>query len=169
MAGESPRLSQLSDAGAHGITVIRPIEAAQACTIRALVLRPHWTPERCSWPLDDDPLTIHLGGFVREQLACVGSFVPDPHPQLQGELGAAPDTMAKLRGMATVEEHRGHGIGSLLLLAGMEALRGRGVQVLWCNARITAVRFYERHGLVTWGEEFENSPVGPHIVMWRRL
>src|SRR5688500_18464164 len=85
---------------------VRRIEPAEACIVRAEVLRPHWTPERCSWPLDDHPRTLHLGGFVDAELATVASFVPDPHTELPKELGVGPDSMMKLRGMATREKYR---------------------------------------------------------------
>lgn len=147
---------------------VRPICAADACKVRAEVLRPHWTPERCSWPFDDDPLTVHLGGFIGGELAGVATFIPDPKPELLAELELGRTALFKLRGMATRDHHQGSGAGSAVLSEGMRLLRKRGVEAVWCNARVTAQRFYERHGYVTWGEEFVNE-VGPHIVMWRRL
>src|SRR5688572_27599786 len=98
---------------------VRPIAPALACTVRAEVLRPHWTPERCSWPLDDDPRTLHLGGFVDGELATVASFVPDPKPELITELDIPGEQWMKLRGMATREGIRGHGVGSAVLTHGM--------------------------------------------------
>jgi GNAT superfamily N-acetyltransferase len=148
---------------------VRHISAAQACSVRAEVLRPHWTPERCSWPLDDHPLTLHIGGFMDGELATVASFIHDPHAELPDELRIAPELLYKLRGMATRDRYRGSGIGGAVLGQGMQELRQRGAAAVWCNARITAQQFYERHGFVTWGAEFDNPPAGPHIVMWRRL
>ena len=159
MAGEVPRTS----------IVVRPIDAAQACIVRAEVLRPHWTPLQCSWPMDDDPRTLHLGGFIDGKLSGVATFIAEPHEQIGEELRLARDSMMKLRGMATRTGFQGTGVGSAVLSHGMNELRERGLSHLWCNARMTALHFYEKHGWVTWGEEFDNPPVGPHIVMWKDL
>jgi ribosomal protein S18 acetylase RimI-like enzyme len=148
---------------------VRPIRATDACSVRAEVLRPHWTPERCNWPFDHDPLTLHLGGLASGELAGVASFIPDPKPELLEDLGLDPHLLYKLRGMATREQYRSRGVGSAVLDEGMRLLRERGVAAVWCNARVSAQRFYERHGYVSWGEVFDNPPVGPHIVMWVRL
>jgi GNAT superfamily N-acetyltransferase len=150
---------------------VRPIAAAQACLVRAEVLRPHWNPVQCSFPMDDDPRTLHLGGFVEGELAGVASFIAEAHPQLTQEIGLAPypQYFFKLRGMATREAYQGQGIGSAVLSEGLFELRLRGVRALWCNARISAHRFYLMHGFQDWGEEFDNPPVGPHIVMWTQL
>ncbi len=169
--GADTPVSQESDANKSVCASIevRHIEAAQACIVRAEVLRPHWTPERCSWPFDDDPRTLHLGGFVDDELATVASFVPEAHPELRAELGIVPSIMMKLRGMATREQYRGRGVGYTVLEEGMQELRHRGYWVVWCNARVTAQRFYERQRFQTWGDVFDNPPVGPHVVMWCRL
>jgi GNAT superfamily N-acetyltransferase len=148
---------------------VRPIEATQACIVRAEVLRPHWTPVQCSWPMDEDPRTLHLGGFVNGELAGVASFIAEAHPQLPAELEIEPENMMKLRGMATRARYRRSGVGSAVLTRGMDELSVRALAYLWCNARMTAVPFYERHGWIKWGEEFDNPPVGPHIVMWKKL
>jgi len=152
-----------------GRIAVRPIDAAQACIVRAEVLRPHWTPVQCSWPMDDDPRTLHFGGFVDGELAGVASFIAEPHAQLPTNLQVEPHMWMKLRGMATCTQYQGSGVGSAVLTRGMDELRTRGVSHLWCNARMTALQFYARHGWVTWGEEFDNPPVGPHIVMWKKL
>jgi len=148
---------------------VRPITVDEARVVRAEVLRPGSTAEQCAWPLDNDPRTLHLGGYVDGELATVASFIPEPHPQVALELHVPPTSLMKLRGMATREAFRGTGVGSAVLLQGMDELARRSVEAVWCNARVTAQRFYERHGYSTWGRVFENPPAGPHIVMWRRL
>lgn len=149
--------------------VVRPIEAEQACIVRAEVLRPHWTPMQCSWPMDNDPRTLHLGGYIDDELAGVASFIAEPHGDLPHELEIEPESLMKLRGMATRAKYQGSGVGSAVLVHGMEELQRRGLSHLWCNARKTAVPFYRKHGWVTWGDEFDNPPVGQHIVMWKSL
>jgi GNAT superfamily N-acetyltransferase len=49
---------------------------------------------------------------------------------------------------------QGHGIGGLLLHAGMEYAKEVGVDLIWANARDAALAFYNRHGYSTVGDGF---------------
>ena len=71
-----------------------------------------------------------------------------------------------LRGMATVAEWRGRGAGSAVLTAIFAYVAASGDGLLWCNARLGAVNFYERAGLATTGEPWEEPVIGPHIAMF---
>ena len=75
----------------------------------------------------------------------------------------------RLRGMATTPEVRGQGFGRALLENCFAHIRARGGTLLWCNARVVALAFYEHLGFVAEGEEFEIVPIGPHYVMTRQL
>jgi ribosomal protein S18 acetylase RimI-like enzyme len=48
-------------------------------------------------------------------------------------------------------------------------LKERGVSYLWCNARTSAIGFYEKLGMKVISEEFEIPVIGPHKVMIRHL
>jgi len=85
------------------------------------------------------------------------------------ESAYAPDIAWRLRGMATSDAARGTGLGRLVLEECFNVIRDAGGRVLWCNARIGAVRFYERLGLVCVGPEFDIPEIGPHFVMWREV
>jgi GNAT superfamily N-acetyltransferase len=73
----------------------------------------------------------------------------------------------RLRAMATSEQMRGQGLGKLVLDAVIDHVARNDGRLLWCNARIRAVPFYERAGFATLGEFWDEPTVGPHIVMWR--
>jgi ribosomal protein S18 acetylase RimI-like enzyme len=60
----------------------------------------------------------------------------------------------QLRGMATATHLQGHGIGGLLLDAGLKHAQANGFDVIWANARDAALNFYNRHGYITVGEGF---------------
>ena len=76
----------------------------------------------------------------------------------------------QLRGAATREGHRRAGIGGTLIEAALAAWRETPpvLRPLWCNARIAARTFYERHGFVPISEPFEIEGVGTHIRMQLR-
>ena len=66
-----------------------------------------------------------------------------------------PDSQAlQLRGMATAVHLQSHGIGGLLLDAGLNHAQENGFQLIWANARDAALNFYNRHGYSTVGEGF---------------
>ena len=76
----------------------------------------------------------------------------------------------QLRGAATREGHRGIGIGGTVIEAALAAWRESPpvIRPLWCNARIAARTFYERHGFVQISEPFDVEGVGTHIRMQLR-
>ena len=60
----------------------------------------------------------------------------------------------QLRGMAVDEGLQGTGVGRVLLTAAVDRLRAQGADVLWANARDTALGFYQRLGWRVEGDGF---------------
>ena len=76
----------------------------------------------------------------------------------------------QLRGMAVEEDLRGRGVGSALLRAIEDAVAAESpLRLFWCNARVAAVAFYERHGWRRISDEFMIEGVGLHHRMRRDL
>jgi GNAT superfamily N-acetyltransferase len=67
----------------------------------------------------------------------------------------------QLRGMAVAPAARGGGVG-LTLVRAIEAAHPEG---LWCNARVSALGFYEGAGWRVISETFDIPGVGPHVKM----
>ncbi len=91
--------------------------------------------------LSSDPDGVHFGLYVGNTLSAVGSvFNEGSHYQL--------------RKLATLSSFQGKGYGSMLLNYIIEYVRlERGIQ-LWCNARASAITFYEKFGFSQQGEFF---------------
>ncbi len=70
----------------------------------------------------------------------------------------------QLRGMAVDLDKQGHGIGKRILDEAKAIAKQRG-QLLWCNARFSAIGFYEHQGMVQCGPFFEIPGVGEHVAM----
>jgi GNAT superfamily N-acetyltransferase len=140
--------------------VVRPLRAA--------VLRPGRPPDAAVWAGDADPTSAHLAAYDAHDPEPVGvvTLLAAAYP---GE-GHADAVAYQLRGMAVRSELAGRGVGSALLVAAVELLRGRAAGLLWCNARVPAATFYERHGFARDGAEFVPPDLGiPHVRMWLRL
>jgi predicted GNAT family N-acyltransferase len=73
----------------------------------------------------------------------------------------------RLRGMAVDEARQQSGIGGAIISGVVDFVARNGGGLLWCNARLSAVGFYQRFGFVEVGEVFEEPIIGPHIQMER--
>ncbi len=142
---------------------LRRILADEAFPLRFGTLRRALPPAGSRYPQDDDPLTIHLGVFLEGRLVCVGSFLPD------AQEGDDIEGAFRLRGMVTLPDYRGQGLGGTLLDRGVALVARQGGREVWCNGRTDAMDFYRRHGFEPVGEEFETPGTGPHYRFVRTI
>jgi GNAT superfamily N-acetyltransferase len=127
------------------------VEAAGTYALRRRVLLV--SPRPLALDGDDDPGTIHLAVRDGDVTVAVATFVPT-------------EEGVQLRGMAVDPGAQGTGVGRVLVEAAVERLRATGVTRLWCNARDTAVPFYERLGWTVTGPGFMHAESGlPHQRM----
>ena len=70
--------------------------------------------------------------------------------------------------MATKAGLRSRGYGDRVLRGLLDYVASAGGTLVWCDARIPAVPFYERFGFGTVGEVFVREGV-EHRAMWREL
>ena len=141
-------------------TEIRPIPTEETYPLRLKILRPG-RPLAAAQFAEDERAT-HFGYFVDDNLIGIATIFSQP---LQGETQSA----FQLRGMAVEEGYQGRGYGEQLVRACCDFAHSQGAQIIWCNARVEASRFYLKQGFVLRGEPFIIPDVGPHYVMWRRL
>lgn len=143
--------------------IIKEIPANETYELRHEVLRPGQPPEACVYEGDEDERTFHIGVYLQDRLVCIGSFYQEQEKSL------SQHTQYRLRGMATREPERGKGIGSKLIAFAESAMKDKDAEAWWCNARTTAVPYYEKLGLQKVGNEFYIPEIGPHYVMYKIL
>lgn len=141
---------------------IKQVPATDVHPLRHRVLRPHQTLADCVWAQDNDPDTAHFAAESDGRIVGIASIAICPRE------GDPPNTW-RLRGMATVPELQGQGIGEQVLSSCLDHAKRQGGALMWCNARTGALGFYRKYGFETVGEEFDVKGVGPHYVMIRRL
>lgn len=129
-------------------------------SLRHAVLRPQGATEDAVLPGDHDLQTRHYGAFNAHgrAVACVSLMA-----------SAWADQPAwQLRAMAVAEPLRGTGVGSSLLSYALRdlALLDR-TRPIWCNARLSAQGFYERHGWQAVSDPFDNGAAGRSVRMLR--
>lgn len=142
---------------------VKQIDAIDTHSLRHKILRPNQDASALNYPGDDDDGTFHLGAFVKEELVSVASFYMDNHPDIKDEF------QYRLRGMATLDEHRSKGYSLALLNTAIPIIEKNNIHVLWCNARKSALGFYEKVGFKIISDEFEIEPIGPHYLMEKRI
>lgn len=142
---------------------IQLIEADKTIPLRQRLLRPHLTLKQNELAEDRAQETFHIGAFDGEKLVCIATFIHECQEDFDGK------NCYRLRQMATEPEHRGQGVARRVLQAGLDELKVRGADVLWCHARMVAFKFYEKMGLEYHGEFFDVPHIGPHKIMFMRL
>ncbi len=150
-----------------GELLVGPVAQERVYALRQVVLRPHQPGVVLAVAGADDPEAATMAALTGDgtavSTACV---VPEPPPEvLEGVV--PPGRSFRLRAMATAAAARDAGVGAAVLAVATGHVAGCGGSSLWCNARMAAVRFYERAGFRREGEVFEVESIGPHVVMWR--
>jgi len=139
------------------------VAAEATYALRGAVLRPDGG--EIVWAGDEDPATFHLAARTSDgRIVGVVRFSPASCPW-------RPEARApwQLRGMATDTGVRGAGAGRALVAEGLTRLAARGGDLLWCDARMAAVGFYERMGFTVVTESFDKPGIGPHLGMVKDL
>ncbi|GBR55513.1 acetyltransferase [Neokomagataea thailandica NBRC 106555] len=134
----------------HAGVTLRVITADECLPLRQSVLWPSLTQEECR--VEHDDTAVHLGAFYEDALiGCTSLFV-------------LPDGEMQLRKFAVASEYQGKGIGSVLLKASFERCSALGLKKFMLSARVSAIGFYEKHGLEAVGEVYFKGPI-PHRKM----
>ena len=154
----------LSQDAARNISICR-VSIDQIIDLRYKILRAGLPKESAQFPGDDAPSTWHLALFnssAKNALpASCASFM----------LNSYKDEPAwQLRGMATDDPYQGKGFGGeLLRCAEVLIAADSNVRLFWCNARVPAIPFYQKHGWKVDSEEFDIPTAGPHRKMVKSL
>ena len=129
--------------------VVRPL--------RHKVLRPNLHFEASCLPSDNAPNAIHFTLKKDDTILSVASLYSE-------SLETMPNKNAyRLRGMATEPSEQRKGFGTMILHGAMDYLKKEAdVEILWCNARVTAFGFYEKMGFIILGPIFDIPNLGPH-------
>jgi predicted GNAT family N-acyltransferase len=125
---------------------------ALASVRRAVFIVEQGVPEALEWD-DDDASGLH--GLAS---AASGEAIGTARLLTDGHIGR----------MAVLRAWRGHGVGTLLLAAMVEAARARGHRYARLNAQVQALPFYRRFGFEAEGEAFLDAGIA-HRRMTLRL
>jgi len=177
MKGHAQSSRRTADRYSRGVEVdVERIPAAESYPLRQAVLRTHQRVDEVGFPGDNDPDAATFAAIDRVNGDIVGVVtVFRELPTFDTIAAGVPigvgteKTTWRLRAMATREDLRGKGVGSLVIAAALNHVAAEGGDLVWCYARLRAIGFYERAGFKRWGDEWQVPFSGPHVVMWRTI
>lgn len=152
---------------------LRPIPAEDCIALRHSVLRPNQDRDACRYPLDNAPGSYHISYFNNAgQIIGIGSIFHEPPPE-RGNWAENWDGW-RIRGMAVDPAQQGQGIGvailkALIAYAAAQPVPDGRSALIWCNGRTSVEPFYRGQGFERVGEVFDLPPIGPHVVLQRRI
>ncbi|MBC7714479.1 MAG: GNAT family N-acetyltransferase [Rhizobacter sp.] len=141
------------------------LNASDTYPIRQQVLIPDHDPKKVKFESDDDDdVSFHLGAFEDSKLVSVASFFYERNTLFKDQ------HQYQLRGMATLPEFQGRGLSSELLNMAFPIIKQNFCTLLWCNARTTAVGYYEKVGFHKFDENVFDIPgIGAHVLMYKNI
>jgi len=142
---------------------IKKINTFDTIIVRHPVLRLGKPIKSCHFDGDDLPTTSHFGLFLENKLVGVISAF-----QVKNKL-FSEEIQYQIRGMAVLEEFQKRGFGEQLLQFCENEIRIKKGELIWFNARQTALGFYKKLGYAIIGGQFEIPDVGPHYVLFKKI
>ncbi|AXB56602.1 GNAT family N-acetyltransferase [Flavobacterium fluviale] len=142
---------------------IKEIPSKETYAVRQPVLRKGKPIESCIFEGDDLETTHHFGLFDNENLIGIISLFNKINTIF------AEQNQAQIRGMAVLETHQKMGFGEALVRHCETYCNENKVDLIWFNARTTAVGFYQKMNYQPLGESFDIKDVGEHYMMFKKL
>jgi GNAT superfamily N-acetyltransferase len=140
---------------------INKIKYIDTFPVRSAVLRQGKPIETCFFLGDDAVGTTHFGLFIEANLIGVASVFKTSNKNFDNK------NQFQLRGMAILEEYQSTGFGKLLIEEIFNFIESTQVELLWFNARESAVPFYEKLGCTKKGASFGIPEIGLHFLMYK--
>lgn len=142
---------------------LKEITALETYSVRHPVLREGKPLETCYFEGDNLQSTIHLGLFSNCALIGVVSLFKNINEAFEEK------TQFQIRGMAVLTHHQKRGYGEKLLHEAEIYAEKYKCNVLWFNARETAIPFYRKNGYSVQGNPFQIGDIGTHFVMYKKM
>jgi len=126
--------------------------AALTAVRRAVFIEEQRVPESLEWDGLDESCYHVLVTDAGNHPVGTGRMKPDGH----------------IGRMAVLQDFRGQGIGSAMLIALLDIARQQRWSEVYLYAQVAAIPFYEKHGFTANGEQFMDAGI-PHQSMVRSL
>ena len=142
---------------------INKVDAENIRSLRHSELRKGQDFSTTSYLKDYEEGTFHMACIVDEKIVTCATFYPEKSIKIKS------DNAYRLRGMATDSNSQRKGYATDLMIESFKELKEKKSNLLWCNARLVAVDFYEALGFKIIGELFDIKGIGPHYYMYKEI
>lgn len=142
---------------------IKYITPKDAFDLRSNFLRTPTMPPYHAFEGENLPSSLHLGAYDGNRIVSAVSFVQGKSDHF------SQDKQYMMRAMVTDPDYRNKHAASIIIEEGIRELVKRGTEVVWFNARVYAIPFYEKNGFTVIGDEFMIPDVCMHKVMYKIL
>ena len=143
--------------------LVSKIDSTQTYYVRQKVLRPGKPIDSAHFDGDELQTTHHFGFSISDKIVAVLSLYNNRNA-LFDEL-----SQFQLRGMAVLPEYQNRNIGNQLLDFAEDYAKNLNIELIWCNARESAVGFYSARSYHISGDIFPIADVGEHYVMYKKI
>jgi GNAT superfamily N-acetyltransferase len=142
--------------------IIKKIAPIETYPVRHHVLRKGKPVESCHFEGDDLETTHHFGlYFNRELVGIISLFKTNSIHFLE-------KNQYQIRGMAVLEKYREKDFGKALIVHSEKQCKIQNTELIWFNARVEAIGFYEKMKYIKTGTVFEIPDVGKHVLMFKK-
>lgn len=146
---------------------VSEIDAPQTYRVRQKVLRPGKNIQSAHFEGDNLASTHHFGFSSDGEIVGVLSLFKTFNIQFIDI--SDKENHFQLRGMAVLPEHQKKNIGNQLMDFAENFVRAQKADLIWCNARERAVRFYSARGFELVGDCFQIADIGNHFLMYKKF
>ena len=142
---------------------VKKVDVEKIRPLRHSELRKGQDFSTTSYLKDYEEGTFHMACIVDDRIVTCATFYPEKSIKIKS------DNAYRLRGMATDSNFQRKGYASDLMAESFKELKKRDCDMVWCNARLGAVGFYESLGFKIIGELFDIKGIGPHYFMYKEI
>ena len=135
---------------------MKKVDAEMIRPLRHSELRKGQDFSTTSYLKDDKEDTFHMACILDQKVITCATFYPEKSSKINSE------NPYRLRGMATASSFTRKGYATGLMMESFKELKEKECDLLWCNARLVAVNFYESLGFNVVGEILDIKRIGPH-------
>ena len=142
---------------------IKKIDAEEIRSLRHSELRKGQDFIETSYLKDHDRSTFHMACIIDNRAVSCATFYPEKSIKTQSR------NAYRLRGMVTDINFQRKGYASELMKESFKELKKRQCDMLWCNARLVAIDFYNSVEFKVAGDLFDIEGIGPHYYMYKEI
>ncbi len=121
---------------------IQPISAEQTWPMRQAIMYPNFSIGQVK--LKDDAIGRHFGLFLGKELTVVVSIF-------------VQEEALQFRKLATKTDQQGKGYGRQMMAFILDLASAENLEMIWCNARLSAAPFYKQFGFEVFGETWQQD------------